>query len=293
MKGVLVRLGMLQTEAGPKLVGVNLDGQFVDLCDVDLKLPNTLLEVLQTPDGLNNAAHALAAGMIKGPFLTGTPLAPIPRPGKVICIGLNYRDHAEESGLPIPTEPVVFNKFSQCVVGPDENVVLPAASTQVDYEAELVMVIGKRGKRISKQDAWSHIAGYTIGNDVSARDWQIGRPGGQWLLGKTPDTFAPLGPWLVTADEVGDARELRIQLRLNGRTMQDSSTKELIFGMDEIIAHLSQITTLEPGDVIFTGTPPGVGMARKPPVFLQPGDVMEVEIEGFGVLRNPVVAEVE
>lgn len=293
MKGVLVRLGMLQTEAGPKLVGVNLDGQFVDLCDVDLKLPNTLLEVLQTPDGLNNAAHALAAGMIKGPFLTGTPLAPIARPGKVICIGLNYRDHAEESGLPIPTEPVVFNKFSQCVVGPDENVVLPAASTQVDYEAELVLVIGKRGKRISKQDAWSHIAGYTIGNDVSARDWQIGRPGGQWLLGKTPDTFAPLGPWLVTADEVGDARELRIQLRLNGRTMQDSSTKELIFGMDEIIAHLSQITTLEPGDVIFTGTPPGVGMARKPPVFIQPGDVMEVEIEGFGVLRNPVVAEVE
>lgn len=293
MKGVLVRLGMLQTEAGPKLVGVNLDGQFVDLCDVDLKLPNTLLEVLQTPDGLNNAAHALAAGMIKGPFLTGTPLAPIARPGKVICIGLNYRDHAEESGLPIPIEPVVFNKFSQCVVGPDENVVLPAASTQVDYEAELVLVIGKRGKRISKQDAWSHIAGYTIGNDVSARDWQIGRPGGQWLLGKTPDTFAPLGPWLVTADEVGDARELRIQLRLNGRTMQDSSTKELIFGMDEIIAHLSQITTLEPGDVIFTGTPPGVGMARKPPVFIQPGDVMEVEIEGFGVLRNPVVAEVE
>lgn len=292
MKGVLVRLGMLQTEAGPKLVGMNLEGQFVDLCDVDVKLPTTLLEVLQTPDGLNNAAHALAAGMIKGPFLTGTPLAPIARPGKVICIGLNYRDHAEESGLPIPTEPVVFNKFSQCVIGPDENVVLPAASTQVDYEAELVMVIGKRGKRISKKDAWSHIAGYTIGNDVSARDWQIGRPGGQWLLGKTPDTFAPLGPWLVTADEVGDARELRIQLRLNGRTMQDSSTKELIFGMDDIIAHLSQITTLEPGDVIFTGTPPGVGMARKPPVFVQPGDVMEVEIEGFGVLRNPVVAEV-
>lgn len=126
---------------------------------------------------------------------------------------------------------------------------------------------------------------------TSRTDWQIGRPGGQWLLGKTPDTFAPLGPWLVTADEVGDARELRIQLRLNGKTMQDSSTKELIFGMDEIIAHLSQITTLEPGDVIFTGTPPGVGMARKPPVFIQPGDVMEVEIEGFGVLRNPVVVE--
>lgn len=282
---------MLQTEAGPKLVGVNLDGHYVDLCDVDVKLPATLHEVLQTPDGLTNAAHALAAGMIKGPFVTGTPLPPITRPGKVICIGLNYRDHAEESGLPIPTEPVVFNKFSQCVVGPESPVVLPAVATQVDYEAELVLIVGKRGKNISRKDAWSYIAGYTIGNDVSARDWQIGRPGGQWLLGKTPDTFAPLGPWLVTADEVGDARGLRIQLRLNGRTMQDSTTKELIFGMDEILAHLSQLTTLEPGDVIFTGTPPGVGMARKPPVFLQPGDVMEVEIEGFGVLRNPVVGE--
>lgn len=282
---------MLQTDVGPKLVGVNLDGQFVDLCEVDVKLPTTLLEVLQAPDGLNNAAHALAAGMSKGPFVTGTPLAPIARPGKVICIGLNYRDHAEESGLPIPTEPVVFNKFAQCVIGPEENVVLPAASQQVDYEAELVLIVGKRGKNISRKEAWGYIAGYTIGNDVSARDWQIGRPGGQWLLGKTADTFAPLGPWLVTADEVGDARDLRIQLRLNGATMQDSSTKELIFGMDEILAHVSQIATLEPGDVIFTGTPPGVGMARQPPVWLQAGDVMEVEIEGFGVLRNGVVGE--
>lgn len=194
MKGVHVRLGMLQTEAGPKLVGVNLDGQFVDLCDVDLKLPNTLLEVLQAPDGLNNAAHALAAGMIKGPFLTGTPLAPIARPGKVICIGLNYRDHAEESGLPIPTEPVVFNKFSQCVVGPDENVVLPAASTQVDYEAELVMVIGKRGKRIAKKDAWSHIAGYTIGNDVSAPTGRSAVPAASGCSARRPTRLRRSAP---------------------------------------------------------------------------------------------------
>ena len=290
-KDELVRLGMLQTEAGPKLVGVTLEGKFVDLCEVDVKLPATLHAVLEQDGGLVAAAHALAAGMTKGPFVTGTPLAPIARPGKVVCIGLNYRDHAEESGLTIPSEPVVFNKFSQCVIGPEEPVILPAVSSKVDYEAELVMVIGKRGKRIAKQDAWGYIAGYTIGNDVSARDWQIGRPGSQWLLGKTADTFAPIGPWLVTADEVGDARDLRVQLRLNGQTMQDSTTKELIFGMDEIIAHLSQISTLEPGDVIFTGTPPGVGMARKPPVFVQPGDVMEVEIDGFGVLRNAAVAE--
>ena len=134
------------------------------------------------------------------------------------------------------------------------------------------------------------VAGYTVGHDVSARDWQVGRPGGQWLLGKTPDTFAPLGPYLVTADEIADPHDLRIQLRLNGETMQDSSTRELIFRIEELIAHLSQLITLEPGDVIFTGTPPGVGMARKPPVFLKPGDEVEVEIDGLGILHNPVTA---
>jgi 2-keto-4-pentenoate hydratase/2-oxohepta-3-ene-1,7-dioic acid hydratase in catechol pathway len=185
----------------------------------------------------------------------------------------------------------VFNKFPQSVVGPDEAIRLPAVCQTVDYEAELVVVIGKRGKHISPDDAGEYVAGFMNGNDVSARDWQLQKPGKQWLLGKTPDTFAPTGPWLTTADEITDSRNLSIALRLNGQTMQNSSTRELIFGVDELIAYISQLVTLEPGDLIFTGTPPGVGMARKPPVFLKPGDVCEVEIEGLGVLRNPVIAD--
>ena len=287
-----MRLATLQTETGPRVVGVALDGRYVDLCQIDPKLPSTLKAILETDQGLMAAANALAAGLAKGPFVTGRLLAPISDPSKVICIGLNYRDHALETNSPIPSEPVVFNKFPQTVVGPDDAVVLPKVAHEVDYEAELVVVIGKRGKRISKANAMQHVAGYTIGNDVSARDWQKGRPGGQWLLGKTPDTFAPTGPHLVTADEI-DPANLRIGLRLNGQTMQDSSTRELIFGVDELIAHVSQLVTLQPGDLIFTGTPPGVGAARKPPVYIKAGDRMEVEIEGLGVLSNPVVDEIE
>jgi len=287
-----MRLATLQTETGPRVVGVALDGRFVDLCLVDPKLPTTLKAILSTDLGLMAAANALAAGLAKGPFVTGRLLAPISDPGKVICIGLNYRDHALETNSPIPNEPVVFNKFPQAVVGPDDAVVLPGVAHEVDYEAELVVVIGKQGKRISKANAMQHVAGYTVGNDVSARDWQKGRPGGQWLLGKTPDTFAPTGPHLVTADEV-DPSNLKIGLRLNGQTMQASSTRELIFGVDELIAHISQLVTLQPGDLIFTGTPPGVGAARKPPVFIKAGDRMEVEIENIGVLSNPVVAEAD
>lgn len=286
-----MRLAMLRTQDGTtKVAGVGLDGRYIDVREIDNTLPGSILEILEADDGLNRAAHAVAQGLVKGPFLEGKPLAPIARPGKVICIGLNYRDHAEETGAAIPTEPVVFNKFPQAVVGPDDAVELPAVAHEVDYEAELVVVIGKGGKNIPKSAALSHVAGYMCGNDVSARDWQKGRPGGQWLLGKTPDTFAPTGPWLVTHDEVGDAHQVRVQLRLNGQTMQDSTTKELIFGIEELIAHLSQLFALAPGDLIFTGTPPGVGAARKPPVFIKPGDVMEVEIDGLGILRNPVVA---
>ena len=285
-----MRLATLQTAQGPRVVGVALDGRFVDLCQVDPKLPATLKEILQSEHGLAAAANALAAGLTKGPFVTGRLLAPIANPSKVICIGLNYRDHALETNSPIPTEPVVFNKFPQAVVGPEDAVVLPAVAHEVDYEAELVVVIGKQGRKIRKEDAFQYVAGYTVGNDVSARDWQKGRPGGQWLLGKTPDTFAPTGPFLVTADEV-DPHNLKVQLRLNGETMQNSSTRELIFGVDELIAHLSLLFALQPGDLIFTGTPPGVGAARKPPVYIKAGDRMEVEIEGLGILVNPVVAD--
>ncbi len=286
-----MRLGMLATNAGMKFVGGTLDGRFVDLCAVDPKLPTTLKQTLADPDGLAAAAAALAQGMNKGPFVTGDLAAPIPDPGKLFCIGLNYRDHAIETGSPIPSEPVVFSKFASAIIGPEATIVLPKVSVEVDYEAELVVVIGKAGKHIPVEKAFQHVAGYMPGNDVSARDWQKGRPGGQWLLGKTPDTFAPTGPWMTTADEIGDPHSIRVQLRLNGQTMQDSTTKELIFGIGQLIAHLSKIVTLQPGDLIFTGTPPGVGAARKPPVFMKGGDVVEVEIEGLGVLRNKVAAE--
>jgi len=285
-----MRLATLKTAQGSRVVGVALDGRYVDLCAIDPKLPTTLKGILEADQGLAAAANALAAGLSKGPFVTGQLLAPIANPSKVVCIGLNYRDHALETNSPIPSEPVVFNKFPQAVVGPEDPVVLPSVAHEVDYEAELVVVIGKGGRRIRKEDAFQYVAGYTNGNDVSARDWQKGRPGGQWLLGKTPDTFAPTGPYLVTADEI-DPHNLKVQLRLNGETMQNSSTRELIFGIDELIAHMSQLFALQPGDLIFTGTPPGVGVARNPAVYIKAGDKMEVEIEGLGVLVNPVVAE--
>lgn len=215
-------------------------------------------------------------------------LAPVPRPGKLIAIGLNYRDHAAESKMPIPEKPVVFSKFTTSVVGPGERVVLPPTSEQVDYEAELAVVIGRRARNVARGVALDYVLGYTSLNDVSARDFQFAD--GQWQRGKSCDTFAPMGESIVTTDEVPDPHHLSIKLRLNGQTMQDSNTDQLIFGVPELVAFLSETMTLEPGDVIATGTPPGVGFARKPPVFLKDGDVMEVEIEKLGTLRNPVSA---
>lgn len=214
--------------------------------------------------------------------------APVPRPGKLICIGLNYRDHAAESNMEIPKQPIVFSKFSTAVIAPGEPVVLPATSTQVDYEAELAVVIGRRARNVRLSRALDHVLGYTCFNDVSARDFQFAD--GQWQRGKSCDTFAPMGPTIVTTDEVPDPHKLSIKLVLNGQAMQDSNTDQFIFGIPELIEFLSQTITLEPGDVIATGTPPGVGFARKPPVFLQPGDKMEVVIENVGTLGNPVVA---
>ncbi len=215
-------------------------------------------------------------------------LAPVPRPGKLICIGLNYRDHAAESNMPIPESPIVFSKFATAVTGPNQPVVLPARSEKVDYEAELAFVIGRRAKNVTKEKALDYVLGYTCLNDVSARDFQFAD--GQWQRGKSCDTFAPMGECIVTTDEIPDPHRLAIKLRLNGQTMQDSNTNQLIFGVPELVAFLSETITLEPGDVVATGTPPGVGFARKPQVFLKDGDVMEVEVEGLGVLTNPVAA---
>lgn len=213
------------------------------------------------------------------------------QPSKVICIGLNYRDHAIETGAEIPTEPVVFSKFSTTLVGHGESIRLPTVSSEVDYEAELVVVIGREAKHVSADEAMDYVFGYTCGHDVSARDWQKGRPGGQWLLGKTFDTFAPTGPCMVTTNDVPDPSDLRVRMHLNGDVVQDSTTAQLIFDIPTLIEHLTKIVTLLPGDLIFTGTPPGVGAARKPPVFLKPGDECKVEIEGIGTLANSCIAD--
>jgi len=286
-----MKLATLLTSDGPLVVGVSGEDDnphFVPLNWIDLTLPKTIKEILIADPGLSRCRAAMQKGESIHRTVTGTLLPPIPNPGKVICIGLNYRDHAEETGLPIPEEPVCFGKFGNTIIGSGQSIRLPRVSAQVDYEAELVVVIGKRGYDIPKEQAFEYVAGYCNGNDVSARDWQIGKPGKQWMLGKTPDTFAPIGPWMVSADAVPDPHQLTVELRLNGQTMQSGNTREFIFGVDTVISYLSQIMTLEPGDVIFTGTPPGVGMARTPQVWLKPGDQLEVAIQGLGVLKNTV-----
>jgi 2-keto-4-pentenoate hydratase/2-oxohepta-3-ene-1,7-dioic acid hydratase in catechol pathway len=216
-------------------------------------------------------------------------LAPIPRPSKIICIGLNYRDHAEEGKMAIPEVPTVFSKFATSIVGPGEPVVLPKNSAKPDYEAEFAVVIGRRGRHIPEEHWRDYVFGYSILNDVSARDFQMATS--QWMMGKTFDTFAPFGPAVVTADEVPDPHNLAISLTLNGEVMQNSNTGNMIFKTPRLIAFLSSVFTLEPGDIISTGTPAGVGFARKPPRWLKPGDEMTVRVEGLGELTNPVVAE--
>jgi 2-keto-4-pentenoate hydratase/2-oxohepta-3-ene-1,7-dioic acid hydratase in catechol pathway len=240
----------------------------------------------------DDLVHHLATGQVS----EGEPVplervrlrAPVPRPGKVICIGLNFRDHAEESGLPLPEVPILFPKYANSVIGPGDPIVLPPETSEPDYEAELGVVIGRRASRVSEGDALSYVAGYTCMNDVSARDLQ--NRTSQWMLGKAIDTFLPCGPWLVTAGEIPDPQDLAIGLRLNGEQLQSSTTAQMVFGVAELVAFISRTLTLEPGDLIATGTPPGVGFARKPPIWLRDGDRVEVEIEGIGTLANPVVA---
>lgn len=288
-----MKLATIQTENGIQVASViDQDNKltFFNLSAFDESLPRSLKGILAAEGGLERAKAAAEQAQQADCQITGTLLAPIPSPGKVLCIGLNYRDHAEETGMPFPDEPVCFSKFSSSVTGSGQPIRIPSVAREVDYEAELVAVIGKTCRNVTQTDAPSHIAGYMNGHDVSARDWQIGRPGGQWLLGKTADTFAPTGPYLVTADEIKNANSLSIKLTLNGEVLQNSNTDKFIFTIEEVIAFVSQILTLEPGDIIFTGTPPGVGMARKPPVYLQPGDQACIEIQGLGMLHNTVEA---
>jgi 2-keto-4-pentenoate hydratase/2-oxohepta-3-ene-1,7-dioic acid hydratase in catechol pathway len=286
-----MRLATMQTTSGPRAVVLH-GAAFVDLHATDPAMPYRVRELLEGGPSMLKAAAETAqrADAVRHDSMRARLLPPVPDPAKIICIGLNYRDHAAESGAAIPAEPILFSKYATALTGHDSPIVLPPVSREVDYEAELVIVVGKKGKNIQPEQAMEYVAGYTIGHDVSARDWQLKKEGKQWMAGKTFDTFAPTGPVLVTRDEVADPHNLAIRLRLNGQVMQNSSTKQLIFGVGALLAYLSQVFTLEPGDLIFTGTPPGVGFVKKPPVFLQPGDVVEVEIEGLGILRNPVVA---
>ena len=239
-------------------------------------------------DGLRDARErATRADAVRLESLT--LLAPLPRPPKLICVGLNYLDHARESKMEGPSVPTIFSKFSNAVIGPGDRIVLPKNSVKPDYEAEFAFVIGRRGRHIHEERWREHVFGYTIVNDVSARDFQMATS--QWLMGKTFDTFAPMGPQIVTADEIADPHSLDIRMTINGEVLQDSNTRELIFKIPALIAYLSSVFTLEPGDVVSTGTPAGVGAGRKPPRWLQPGDECVVSVQGIGELRNPVVAE--
>jgi 2-keto-4-pentenoate hydratase/2-oxohepta-3-ene-1,7-dioic acid hydratase in catechol pathway len=215
--------------------------------------------------------------------------APVPRPGKIVAVGLNYRDHSIEAGAKeVPKTPIIFAKFPTSISGPGDSIVLPHGDSQVDYEAELAVVIGKKTKAISAAEALQNVAGYMPLNDVSARTWQFADK--QWVRGKSCDTFCPTGPYLTTRDEISDPQSLSISARVNGTTLQNSNTSRMIFGVAALIEFISASITLEPGDIIATGTPEGVGVFRTPPIFLKPGDIVEIEIEKLGLLRNPVVA---
>jgi ureidoglycolate lyase len=218
------------------------------------------------------------------PVVEGNPrIGPcVARIGKFICIGLNYADHAAESNLPVPTEPVIFNKWTSAIVGPNDDVEIPRGSKKTDWEVELGVVIGKAAKYVDEANALEHVAGYCVINDVSEREWQIER-GGTWDKGKGFDTFGPIGPWVVTRDEVADPQNLNLWLEVDGHRYQNGSTKTMVFGVAKLVSYVSQCMSLQPGDVISTGTPPGVGMGVKPnPVFLQPGQTMRLGIEGLG-----------
>lgn len=244
------------------------------------------------PDQLSDAALAklrrLKAATL--PLVRGKPRmgCPVNGIGKFIAIGLNYSDHAAEAGMPIPKEPVVFTKAISCIQGPDDNVMLPKGSVKGDWEVELGVVIGKRARYVTQKDALDFVAGYCTINDVSEREFQLER-GSQWDKGKGCDTFGPIGPWLVTRDEIENPQKLAMWLDLNGQRMQTGNTKTMIFSVAKIVSHLSQFMTLMPGDVITTGTPPGVGLGHKPPLYLKKGDVMTLGIEGLGEQRQLVV----
>jgi acylpyruvate hydrolase len=271
-----------------------------ELAVADLRVPDDLLGLLRGGEasmaaarralqfveeqGVANQADGLCHALADVELL-----APILRPGKIVCVGLNYHSHLAEIGEPVPEYPILFHKAATSLIGHRQSIVLPRVSRQVDYEGELAVVIGRRGKYLSEQDALSHVAGYTCANDVSAHDLEFRTS--QWTSGKMLDTFCPLGPALVTRDEVPDPSLLRLKTFLNGRTVQEACPSDMVFSVPFLVSYVSSLTTLEPGDLILTGTPAGIGCNQKPQVFLKPGDHVSVQIDGIGTLANGVVAE--
>ncbi len=277
------------THQGQTRIGLVRDQGIVDLSVVAPDLPRDMLGLLAAGEPAMVRARAVPSSAPVLPLADVTLRAPVLNPGKILAIGLNYRDHVEESGMPLPEHQVWFNKQHNCVQDPYGPVDLPVVSTMLDYEAEMCFVIGKRCRHVPVERAHEVIAGYFVGNDVSVRDWQLRT--NTWQIGKSFDTHGPIGPYIVTPDEVGDPHALAIKCWVNGELRQSSNTKHLIFNCFDQVAHLSQAFTLDPGDIIFSGTPGGVGLAMKPPVFMKVGDAVKVEIDKLGHIENRVVAE--
>ncbi|AEV39571.1 Fumarylacetoacetate hydrolase family protein [Pseudovibrio sp. FO-BEG1] len=277
----LLRFGEMNAEKPGVL---DADGNIRDLSGVVGDIAGDTLSA----EGL---AKIAALDLNSLPVVDGNPRigACVGHVGKFICIGLNYSDHAAEAGMQVPEEPVTFFKATSAICGPNDDIEIPRGSVKTDWEVELGVVIGKHTKYVSEEEALDHVAGYCVVNDLSERDFQLHRSG-QWVKGKSADTFGPIGPWLVTRDEVEDPQNLSMYLEVNGHRYQDGSTKTMVFGVAQVISHLSQFMSLQPGDVISTGTPPGVGMGQKPETYLKPGDKMELGIEGLGVQKQVTYA---
>lgn len=281
----LIRFG----QAGKEKPGVVLqDGKRIDVSAFGEDYTEQFFET----DGLERLAKWLKDNAAKAPVVSNTERlgAPVIRPSKLICIGLNYSDHAAESNMQLPTEPIIFFKATSAIVGPEDAIVIPKNSVKTDWEVELAVVIGKKASYVEEKDAMNYVAGYMLHNDYSERAFQLERSG-QWVKGKSCDTFAPLGPWLATKDEIKDVDNLRLWLTVNGKTMQDGNSKNLIFKIPFLVSYLSQFMSLLPGDIITTGTPAGVGLGQKPePVYLKAGDVVELGIDGLGQAKQTLVA---
>lgn len=308
-----MRLVTYSFRGSTRVGAMNGDGEVIDLARAAAvghtdPVPDNMLALLEQGErGMRAARAALAAGQECARRGRGNALAtgvlfetreagfqleaPIPRPGKVLAIGLNYRDHAAEAKMEIPKQPVVFTKVSSCITGPGMPIYRPRVSTALDWEGEFCFVMGRRARHVKAADALDYVAGYTVGDDVSVRDWQF--HSGTWMMGKGFDTHGPMGPWIVTRDEIPDPSNLEIRTWVNGQLKQHSNTGQLIFGVGQIIEYISKAFTMEPGDVVFTGTPSGVGASRRPPEWLKAGDTVRIEIAGLGVLENPVVEEPE